>query len=677
MANSAQFARVTIWNSGDILTAAALNAEFQQIYDELDPDGIGSGLTAAAGMQTTEDPGEDGSENVPVSLENRLRQIGFILTQITGKTYPYENPATSLELLASSSENLSIGLEFDGPAGGASSKTETWGRLVNQGAIINALSLSSEDVTLASITSANKKFGTYAYAMDGSGVLAFPGNHGNLGKGSISAWYRNIAAGDYIAYNPLMGIELFAESGAGKLTAKITEKIAATESTKASSSVEGLSSRSGNTSWQHALLRWRVNDENGSSTDLLELKNDNVDEGTHLTSQDLDTEPGRGGIWFFGAKRNDPSWDHFLAMDDTPDNHSSAWTENGTTNGAVTNGILNIATTGGTAGNYERSSDVDLTQQTLEWKMELNSVGFTTIDDFACLMRIRDDSLNRSITIGHRLDRIDIFFGADHIKTIFLNSKEYHVFRLTSSGTPDPTANLYIDGVLEFSQDNDVADATAADIVQFGDIEAGANNCDANYEYVKIYDAGATPPVAASSQGEIDSVGVVNSIVSDSTVSTLQTSRVSDVFGRNPKYGPHLPKTISPSVSANVTTTSTTMEAYPNLTYYLHGDGFTEFEIEWLLAVNSGGGIGYSAIAIDTDDASVTPLTNAIYPFGYYQDNDLGNGVRSMLVVKRHVIPPVGLAVITPMIAVNSGTLQIIEESANCFVRIRRREDMA
>ena len=52
----ANFSRVKIWNSQDTLTASDLNAEFDNILNNFNPDGMDDASADVTSMQATADP---------------------------------------------------------------------------------------------------------------------------------------------------------------------------------------------------------------------------------------------------------------------------------------------------------------------------------------------------------------------------------------------------------------------------------------------------------------------------------------------------------------------------------------------------------------------------------------------------------------------------------------------
>jgi len=90
------FSRVKTWGSGDTLTAADLNAEFDNVLNNSDPDGIDDASANATAMQATADPYPAASESLATDLRGELQRIRYIIKQITGEANWYVDPDTTI-----------------------------------------------------------------------------------------------------------------------------------------------------------------------------------------------------------------------------------------------------------------------------------------------------------------------------------------------------------------------------------------------------------------------------------------------------------------------------------------------------------------------------------------------------------------------------------------------------
>ena len=88
----ATFGRVKNWSSGEVLTHTDLNAEFDNILNNLDPDGVDDASAAAGNMQATTDPYPGGSASLATCLTGELQRLRYVIKQVTGKTYWYQDP---------------------------------------------------------------------------------------------------------------------------------------------------------------------------------------------------------------------------------------------------------------------------------------------------------------------------------------------------------------------------------------------------------------------------------------------------------------------------------------------------------------------------------------------------------------------------------------------------------
>jgi hypothetical protein len=102
----ALFSRIKTWVSTEDVTYSDLNAEFDNILQNLTPAGMDDYSLTVGQMQTTTDPGEVGTENLATTLAGELARLRFVLAQITGETYWYESPLTSLAVLSTALDSV-------------------------------------------------------------------------------------------------------------------------------------------------------------------------------------------------------------------------------------------------------------------------------------------------------------------------------------------------------------------------------------------------------------------------------------------------------------------------------------------------------------------------------------------------------------------------------------------
>jgi len=88
--------RIKTWVTDETLTAAQLNAEFNNILDNLDPTHIDDESANDGAAQATSDPYESSSLVRATSLELEIQQLRYLIAQITGETYWYIDPDASI-----------------------------------------------------------------------------------------------------------------------------------------------------------------------------------------------------------------------------------------------------------------------------------------------------------------------------------------------------------------------------------------------------------------------------------------------------------------------------------------------------------------------------------------------------------------------------------------------------
>jgi len=675
------YARAKVWDSGEVLTAPDLNAEFENVRTNFVPTMMDDYAANATQYQTQTDPYPSESVSLPTSLAGELERYRYELAEIKGTTYHYENAPTDLTILSQPNLGLHVGLEFEGKYGGASSTTDVLGKIINQGAIINALSWSSADVAAADFdsTAANVKFGTYSYILGAGNVLAFPGWHGNPVKGTVSAWFKNLAAGDYVAYNPLLGLELYLDAS-GYLTWKATEQTAATETTKNTTTVAGSSSRALN-AYHHVAAQWRFNDEGGASTDLMDLDYDGSTEGTPVTGDNIDIGYGKGGVWFFGAKRNDPEWDHFSAMSVKPSAEASNnWTYGGTlaegTYATISGGVLTIDSSSAaadTAYYHITPHDFDLSSpMTFEWKIKTTAPK-NQERSWNSYVRVRDNTFDREMVIAHHLDRVCVYYGhatsatSEFNAEVFLNGSDWHVYRLTTDANgSDLDWVLYVDGVRVLSGTNDLSGAANSDYIEFGDNDVSSTGGVSSWEFFKWSDASASAPLAAGSQGNLDSIGIISNILSANSLARLQNSKVSDVFISDVFYGPTVPMLTMRNRDENypVSVSTATFGVCTENAWYIASDGASEIVVEYNVAVLNDTSAKQTYLTLSIDD----DVSGQSYSDGGHSGNltsitgNSGAAVIMMAVARRLIARPAGLYKVSPYLASEaSSTSSIVE----------------
>lgn len=90
------FSRLKTWASGEVLTAATLNAEFNNIINNMSPTGIEDASSNVSNMQSTADPGGVGTESLATDLLGEIKRLRFALKRIVGAQW-YSTPLFTLD----------------------------------------------------------------------------------------------------------------------------------------------------------------------------------------------------------------------------------------------------------------------------------------------------------------------------------------------------------------------------------------------------------------------------------------------------------------------------------------------------------------------------------------------------------------------------------------------------
>lgn len=132
----ATFPRVKVWAADEDILTSDLNAEFDNILNNLSPAGMDDYSTNTSQMQIQTSPGGVGTESLATSLAGEIARLRYVLARALGKTYWYESPSITLEE-TNSTLNQIAGLDPNRIVSGAvqnSSTDETPAFLVPNGA---------------------------------------------------------------------------------------------------------------------------------------------------------------------------------------------------------------------------------------------------------------------------------------------------------------------------------------------------------------------------------------------------------------------------------------------------------------------------------------------------------------------------------------------------------------
>ncbi len=91
----ATFSRIKTWVA-EILTYSDLNAEFDNILNNLTPAGIDDESASDAAARATADPYPAGSLSKATSLQGEVQQLRYLINQLNGMTYWYQDPVEEI-----------------------------------------------------------------------------------------------------------------------------------------------------------------------------------------------------------------------------------------------------------------------------------------------------------------------------------------------------------------------------------------------------------------------------------------------------------------------------------------------------------------------------------------------------------------------------------------------------
>ncbi len=90
------------WTVGEVLTAGDLNSTVTTINNAFIPADIDDYSVTTTEMRTTADPYPAGVESAATGLDGEIARLRYVLAQITGETYWYVDPDTSIAAIVTS-----------------------------------------------------------------------------------------------------------------------------------------------------------------------------------------------------------------------------------------------------------------------------------------------------------------------------------------------------------------------------------------------------------------------------------------------------------------------------------------------------------------------------------------------------------------------------------------------
>lgn len=149
MANSsAIFSRLHTWSLTDTVLAVDLNAEFNNILQNLNPPGIGGYSSTVTQMQIQTAPGGVGSEVLATALSGELERLRYQIATLQGTTYWYQTPTSTIAQLNSA---LGTALLSNRISSGVTSATGQPAFLIPDGTV-NRVTLSTSTAFVYSIS---------------------------------------------------------------------------------------------------------------------------------------------------------------------------------------------------------------------------------------------------------------------------------------------------------------------------------------------------------------------------------------------------------------------------------------------------------------------------------------------------------------------------------------------
>lgn len=86
---------------GQVIASSLWNNEFVNLFDNINPDGVGAYSDTDTQMQTATDPFPSGATSRPTAVSGEIERLRYMLQLIIGQTYWYQHPSTDLETASS------------------------------------------------------------------------------------------------------------------------------------------------------------------------------------------------------------------------------------------------------------------------------------------------------------------------------------------------------------------------------------------------------------------------------------------------------------------------------------------------------------------------------------------------------------------------------------------------
>lgn len=173
----ATFTRIKTWVSNEVLTAADLNGEFNNIINNFTPLGMEDYSSDVSQMQSSADPGGVGSESLATTIAGELQRLRFAIKRIAGGAQWYVAPTYTLSSQTDTAQIASNAVTTakiaDGSVTSAKLSTVRAARSSSSGSFSTA-STSFVDVTNLSITSFPTESRPVLLCLAPDGIAATP-----------------------------------------------------------------------------------------------------------------------------------------------------------------------------------------------------------------------------------------------------------------------------------------------------------------------------------------------------------------------------------------------------------------------------------------------------------------------------------------------------------------------
>ena len=621
---SATFSRLKVWTKTR-LKFRELNSEFDNIVNNLDVNGVGiQGLSSSTSQFQAITPTVSSTDNttvsLPASLLEELKRLRYQFSRLFGAdsstSFWYNDPGRLLSVVP---DDLVSYVPFNGV-----DEAEVFLDTIRHGVVINASKWKTSSLDGTSTTfSTDKKFGTFALK-GGTDINVCVPASGVVKTGTISAHIKDLAVGDYVACNPLLGIQIKYIAG-NNLEVTFTRRDATLENNKTISLITGGVAVT-TAVYNHVLLTIRNNND---ANDRIELFLNASSLGAITLAKPANF--GTGGNWFFGAGIDNPrlnsslwQWNRYSSMVVKPDaeaaaNHNggndndnaAAWTLVGTDNSVLNSDGLLITTLLDANNLYSKATNIDLANLTVETKVKVIASGSTSNTAGALICDVFDFSAQRRLIVQLRMDN-RLFIGTNDLLIngifIHINASEYNLIRVTS--TAAFLTKVYVNGAQVYEFTNTTVETNAgavADSIKWGVDAVRYGNAQAAFEFYAYKGDGAvhSPLISSAVAARYDDLAVINGVIDTPTLNQLHFNAASKVYGKDPKPGSFLP---APIFTSSIVTAVTGYTGLPYSEMYTISDGSDRYVYTF-----SGGvtftGVGINDLLIGIDDVKVISLT--------------------------------------------------------------------